>query len=185
MVPQPPNILICLVLVWFPKVVLLNIRRYEKIKSWLSMAWESIRTRYLHQHGIRHAWASRTGGARVFLTPGVGFCVYVEYKVRFQWCLSWTWDFACVYFRLGVGVDGARVSGGVVEVRQHGVRGSLRVLFAWPLRPKFLFIHGIAPFGFCPRKLPQVFTKAIGISKKPCRQSLIGEYHKKRQNRYK
>ena len=135
MVPQPPNILICLVLVWFPKVVLLNIRRYEKIKSWLSMAWESIRTRYLHQHGIRHAWASRTGGARVFLTPGVGFCVYVEYKVRFQWCLSWTWDFACVYFRLGVGVDGARVSGGVVEVRQHGVRGSLCVLVAWPVGP--------------------------------------------------
>ena len=94
------------------------------------MAWESIRTRYLHQHGIRHAWASRTGGVRVFLTPGVGFIgVYVEYKVRFQWCLSWTWDFACVYFRLGVGVDGARVSGGVVEVRQHGVRGSLCVLF--------------------------------------------------------
>ena len=104
------------------------------------MAWESIRTRYLHQHGIRHAWASRTGGVRVFLAPGSGFIgVYVEYKVRFQWCLSWTWDFACVYFRLGVGVDGARVSGGVVEVRQHGVRGSLCVLFAWPLRPKFLF----------------------------------------------
>ena len=123
--------------------------------------WYWIPRRYLNHVGVRHAWCRRTGRFLILFRR-----LHWEFKVRFQWRLSWTWDFICVHFRFGLGVDWAQVKGGMVEVRQLRLRRNQRLcLHPSPtLRPKVSF----GSIRFCcvymrPRRCPQKIS-LINIS---------------------